>query len=69
MSRGAAAQHPGWPITFKMEDNDGRKVFGYLPEVIAFRRFLTGGEEGNQAEHPEDAEAGSDAGNKAGGEE
>ena len=28
---GDKAQFPGWPITVKMEDNDGRKVAGYLP--------------------------------------
>jgi hypothetical protein len=27
-------QFPGWPITVKMEQNDGRKVAGYLPELI-----------------------------------
>jgi len=30
---GDKAQFPGWPITFKMEENDGRKVAGYLPEL------------------------------------
>ena len=34
VSKGDSEQYPGWPITFKMEDNDGRKVFGYLPEII-----------------------------------
>lgn len=34
LSQGDKAQYPGWPITFKMEDNDGRKVLGHLPEVI-----------------------------------
>jgi hypothetical protein len=33
LAEGDAAQYPGWPITFRMEENDGRKVFGYLPEV------------------------------------
>ena len=33
LARGDAAQYPGWPITFKMADNDGRKVKGYLPEL------------------------------------
>lgn len=28
------AQFPGWPITFKMSDNDGRKVVGHLPELV-----------------------------------
>lgn len=27
-------QYPGWPITLKMEDNDGRTVYGYLPELV-----------------------------------
>lgn len=27
-------QFPGWPITVKMEQNDGRKVVGYLPELV-----------------------------------
>lgn len=30
---GDAAQFPGWPITVKMQDNDGRKVYGYLPKL------------------------------------
>jgi len=30
---GDKAQFPGWPITFHMRDNDGRKVVGYLPEL------------------------------------
>jgi hypothetical protein len=33
LSRGDAAQYPGWPVTFKMEENDGRPVFGHLPEL------------------------------------
>jgi hypothetical protein len=33
LAEGDAAQYPGWPFTFKMEDNDGRKVFGHLREV------------------------------------
>ncbi|MCP5520260.1 MAG: hypothetical protein H7A46_01775 [Verrucomicrobiales bacterium] len=33
LADGDAAQYPGWPITFRMEENDGREVFGYLPEV------------------------------------
>jgi hypothetical protein len=33
LADGDAAQYPGWPITFKMEENDGRQVFGHLPEV------------------------------------
>jgi len=34
LAGGDAAQYPGWPITFKMEENDGRKVFGHLPEIV-----------------------------------
>ena len=30
---GDKAQFPGWPMTFKMADNDGRKPFGWLPEI------------------------------------
>ena len=30
---GDAAQFPGWPITIKMEDNDGREPVGWLPEL------------------------------------
>jgi hypothetical protein len=30
---GDAAQFPGWPITVRMSDNDGRSVRGYLPEL------------------------------------
>ncbi|MFW5759907.1 MAG: hypothetical protein ACOCXH_02875 [Cyclobacteriaceae bacterium] len=26
-------QYPGWPITFNMNENDGRKPVGYLPEL------------------------------------
>jgi len=33
LRRGDAAQFPGWPITIKVEDNDGRRVTGYLPEL------------------------------------
>lgn len=33
LAKGDAAQYPGWPITFQMEENDGRKVAGYLPEL------------------------------------
>ncbi|MGK7395202.1 MAG: hypothetical protein ACNS62_11560 [Candidatus Cyclobacteriaceae bacterium M3_2C_046] len=33
LSRGDAAQYPGWPFTFSMYENDGRKVHGYLPEL------------------------------------
>jgi len=31
---GTRAQFPGWPITVEMDANDGRKVAGYLPEVV-----------------------------------
>ncbi|TWU64611.1 metallophosphoesterase family protein [Crateriforma conspicua] len=31
---GDSAQYPGWPVTFSMMDNDGRDVFGHLPELI-----------------------------------
>lgn len=30
---GNKAQFPGWPVTFNMDDNDGRKPVGYLPEL------------------------------------
>ena len=31
---GDSEQFPGWPITVKQDENDGRKVAGYLPEYI-----------------------------------
>ncbi len=31
---GDQAQFPGWPITIRMEDNDGREPVGWLPEVV-----------------------------------
>lgn len=31
---GDKAQFPGWPITIAMDANDGRKVTGYLPELL-----------------------------------
>lgn len=31
---GDGAQYPGWPITVAMDENDGRKPAGWLPEVI-----------------------------------
>ena len=31
---GHTAQYPGWPITVNMQDNDGRKPAGYLPELV-----------------------------------
>jgi hypothetical protein len=33
LSKGDAAQYPGWPVKFRMEENDGRVVFGHLPEL------------------------------------
>jgi len=33
-SRGDSAQYPGWPITIRMEDNDGRKPDGFLPPIV-----------------------------------
>lgn len=33
LNRGDAAQFPGWPVTIRMEDNDGRRVTGHLPEL------------------------------------
>ncbi len=30
---GDSEQYPGWPITFAMDANDGRKVAGWLPEL------------------------------------
>jgi hypothetical protein len=33
VAQGDAAQFPGWPVTFRMEDNDGRRVTGHLPEL------------------------------------
>ncbi len=34
LSQGDAAQYPGWPVTFKMRDNDGRQVMGHLAELV-----------------------------------
>ena len=34
VSDGDDAQFPGWPITVKVEENDGRKVVGHLPELV-----------------------------------
>ncbi len=31
---GEKGQFPGWPITVPMESNDGRKVAGFLPELV-----------------------------------
>lgn len=33
LNEGDKAQYKGWPFTFNMEENDGREVFGYLPEI------------------------------------
>ena len=30
---GDKAQFAGWPVTVKMQDNDGRKIAGYLPQL------------------------------------
>lgn len=32
--KGDKAQFPGWPIKVAMDANDGRKVMGYLPEIV-----------------------------------
>lgn len=32
--QGDQAQFPGWPITVEMEKNDGRKIAGYLPNLV-----------------------------------
>ena len=34
VSEGDEAQFPGWPVTHNMSDNDGRKVAGWLPQLI-----------------------------------
>ena len=34
VSDGDDAQYPGWPVKFKMKDNDGRQVTGHLPELV-----------------------------------
>ncbi|WP_020606158.1 hypothetical protein [Spirosoma spitsbergense] len=33
VTRGDSEQFTGWPMIFSMADNDGRKVFGYLPTL------------------------------------
>ena len=33
LSKGDAGQFPGWPVTFKMRDNDGREVVGHLQGI------------------------------------
>ena len=32
--QGVGGQFPGWPVTVKMDDNDGRKPVAWLPELI-----------------------------------
>lgn len=34
VTQGDSAQFPGWPMTVRMQDNDGRQAIGRLPEVI-----------------------------------
>ena len=34
VEQGDSAQFPGWPVTLEMQQNDGRAVTGYLPELI-----------------------------------
>jgi hypothetical protein len=34
LAKGDKAQYPGWPFTFDMADNDGRKPAGNLPEIV-----------------------------------
>ena len=34
LAKGDAAQYPGWPVSFPMADNDGRKIAGHLPEIV-----------------------------------
>jgi hypothetical protein len=31
--KGDGEQFPGWPQTFRLQDNDGRKPTGYLPTI------------------------------------
>lgn len=33
VTQGDSQQFPGWPVTVRMEDNDGRAVQGHLPEL------------------------------------
>jgi hypothetical protein len=33
VSKGDSQQYPGWPMRFKMSDNDGREPAAYLPEL------------------------------------
>lgn len=32
-SKGDSEQFPGWPMTVSMDENDGRKIMGWLPEL------------------------------------
>lgn len=34
VSQGDQAQYPGWPVTFPVEENDGRAIAGQLPELV-----------------------------------
>jgi len=34
VTKSNAPQYPGWPMTIRTEDNDGREVYGYLPELV-----------------------------------
>jgi hypothetical protein len=34
VKQGDQAQFPGWPITVAMDANDGRKITGWLPELV-----------------------------------
>ncbi|MFM1942279.1 MAG: hypothetical protein RI897_1261 [Verrucomicrobiota bacterium] len=34
LQQGDKAQFAGWPVTIHMEQNDGRKITGYLPELV-----------------------------------
>jgi hypothetical protein len=34
IAQGDQAQYPGWPVTFPIDENDGRTVAGYLPELV-----------------------------------
>lgn len=34
LDEGDGAQYTGWPITIRMEDNDGRAIAGHLPEIV-----------------------------------
>jgi hypothetical protein len=34
LSEGDSAQYPGWPVRFRMEENDGREVQAHLPELV-----------------------------------